>query len=84
MDYENNTSCLCVSPFTNDHFCHNFKQPPQVAFHDNIASVSALSFTDQDADAEEIGGRSGGAGALPERWGVAQGGKALISTPLKF
>ena len=46
---------------------HNFNgKPPKVAFYDNIASVSALSFTDQDADAEEIGGsRSGGvAGAL--------------------
>ena len=31
--------------------------PKQVEFYDNVASVSALSFTDQDADAEEIGGQ---------------------------
>eukprot|EP00435_Cladocopium_sp_Y103_P001705 s5007_g1.t1 len=30
--------------------------PYAVEFYDNVASVSALSFTDQDADAEEIGG----------------------------
>jgi hypothetical protein len=31
--------------------------PKKVEFYDNVASVSALSFTDQDADAEEIGGQ---------------------------
>ncbi len=42
-------------------------QPPKVAFYDNIASVSALSFTDQDADAEEIGGVVGVVGVRKKR-----------------
>ena len=38
-------------------FISRLSEPAQVEFYDNVASVSALSFTDQDADAEEIGGR---------------------------